>query len=187
VKNKYALALSLITIALICWPALGDIVRLKDGRSYEGEIVEETDETLKIKLDMVRGVGYITVSRDEIRRHITETPEERERRLAEMMTERGFVKDGDEWVTPEQKTAREAQRQAEQKQIEEKRAPYRKQMQELRQEQRERQRKEDAFRDGLERSGRESTAVLRDITLKLIFFAILGIVAFTLLKRYFWD
>jgi hypothetical protein len=187
VKNKYALLLFLLAIGLFCRAASGDIVRLNDGRSYEGEIVEETDETIKIKLDLVRGSGYVTVRRDEIRRRIAETPQEREGRLAEMMTERGFVKDGDEWVTPEEKAARDAQRQAEQEQIQEQRAPYRAQMEKLKQEQRERQQKEQDFKDRLNRSGEESTATLRDITLKLIFFVILGIIAFTLLKRYFWD
>ena len=193
-KNKCTVLLFLIAIALICRPALGDIVRLKDGRSYEGEIVEETDETIKIKLDMVRGSGYITVPKDEIRRHIAESPQEREVRLTDMMTERGFVKDGDDWVTPEEKAARDAQRQAEdaqrqaeQKQVEEKRAPYRAQMEKLKEEQRERQQKEQDFKDRLNRSGEESSATLRDISLKLIFFVILGIIAFTLLKRYFWD
>jgi hypothetical protein len=187
VKNRYALLLSLLAIALIYRAVSGDIVRLKDGRSHEGEIVEETDETIKIKLDMVRGSGYVTVPRDEIRRIVRQTPEDREKQHAEMMQAAGYVKDGDEWVTAEEKAARDAQKQTEQAQKVKDRAPYQQQIEKLRQEQRGRQEKEQAFKDSLNRSGEESTATLRDITLKLIFFAILGIIAFTLLKRYFWD
>jgi len=187
VKNKYALLLFLLAVGLFCAAVSGDIVRLKDGRSHEGEIVQETDETIKIKLDMVRGAGYVTVPRDEIRRIIRQTPEEREKQRAEMMQAAGYVKDGDEWVTAQEKAARDAQKQAEQEKKVKDRAPYQQQIEKLRQEQREQQEKEQAFRDSLNRSGEESTATLRDITLKLVFFAILGIIAFTLLKRYFWD
>ncbi|MCK5558753.1 MAG: hypothetical protein KAJ01_10255 [Candidatus Hydrogenedentes bacterium] len=186
-NSKYAMLLFSLMIALICRPVLGDIVRLKDGRSYEGEIVEENDETIKIKLDVARGTGYVTVRRENIRRIVRQSPEERQRQVEERMRARDLVKDGDEWVTKEEKAAREEQKKAEEARKARQRAPYQREIEKLKREQEERQRKEQAFQESMDRSRSESTTTLRDISLKLVFFAVLGIIAFTLMKRYFWD
>jgi hypothetical protein len=186
VKNKRAFLLCLFIISVLCKPVLGDIVRLKDGRSYEGEIVEEDDESIKIQLDMTRGAGYITVQRDEIRRIVRETPQERQRKIEEQMRARGLVQDGDEWITPEEKASRDAQRQAEEQRKAQDRARYQREIDKLKEEQKQLQ-YDDRVREGLERSRTESTTILRGIVFKLIFFAILAAIAFTLLKRYFWD
>ena len=186
-KAEKTLVLLCFIIALICRPVLADIVRLKDGRSIEGEIVEEDDQIIKIKLNVARGVGYVPVRKEDVRRIVRERPEERERRVDETMRAKGLVKDGDEWVTEEVKAARDAQRKAEQERKMEERAVFQRQIQELKQEQRELQETQEAARERLQRSTRENTAILRDTVLKVAFFAVLAAVAFTLLKRYFWD
>jgi len=174
-------------IALLCIPARADIVRLKDGRSHEGEIVEENEDGIKLKLEMEGGTAYITIPADQIRRVFRESPEERQRRIEEQKRARGLVKDGDEWVTKEVKAARDAQREAERAAKMQQRAPLRAEIEKLRQEQKQLEEKEDRFRESLDESRQRMTSDLRSVVLRLLFCVVIAAIAFTLLKRYFWD
>ena len=187
VRRKNALLLFSFIVVFMCLPVRADLVRLKDGRSYEGEIVEENEDTIKLKVDMARGTSYVIVRTEEIRRIFRETPEERERRIGERNRARGLVKDGDEWVTKEVKAARDAQREAERAAKVEQRTKYLTEIEKLKQEQKQLEEKEDTFRDSLDESRQRMTADLRSVVLRLVFFVVIGAIAFTLLKRYFWD
>ena len=189
-KRKSALLLFPFVIIVICLLAHGDIVRLNDGTSYEGQIVEENDDSIRIKLDLGGGRAYRTVNRDEIRRILRDTPQERERKMEEQKRADGLVKDGDEWVTKEVKAAREAQAKAEQALKMQQRLKYKRQMDQLKQEQKQLEQSApvgDEFGDKINRSGELMGADLRSVLLRLAFFAVLAVVAFVLLKRYFWD
>ncbi len=170
------LLLLFFLILFLCIPCPADIVRLKDGRSHEGEIVEENDAGVRLKVEMERGTAYVTIPADQIRRVIRESPEERERRIEERNLAKGLVKDGDEWVTQEVKAARDAQR-----------APLQTEIDKLKQEQRQLKEKEDAFRESLDESRQRMSADLRSVVLRLVFCVVIAAIAFTLLKRYFWD
>jgi hypothetical protein len=175
---------------IICLSANGDIIRLKDGTSYEGQIVEENDSMVRIKLDAGGGHAYSTVNREDIRRILRDTPEERERKIEEQRRAEGLVKDGDEWVTKEVKAAREAQAKAEEGRKLQQRLKYKLQMDQLKQEQKQLEESApvgDEFGGKINRSGELMGADLRSVLLRLAFFAVLAIVAFALLKRYFWD
>jgi hypothetical protein len=174
-------------ILFLCIPAHADIVRLKDGRSHEGEIVEENDDGIKLKVEMQRGTAYVTIPADQIRRIIRESAEERERRIEEQNLARGLVKDGDEWVTQEVKDARDAQREAERAAKAKERVPYQVEIEKLKQEQKQLEEKEDAFRENLEESRQTMTSDLRRVVLKLVFCVVIAAIGFALLKRYFWD
>lgn len=186
-NSKHGFILVLVIVALICTPSFADLVRLKSGKSVQGEIVEENDQTIKIKLDVAKGAGYFTVQKDEVLRIIRETPEERARRIEETNRAKGLVKDGDEWVTPEVKAARDAQKQAEQAAKDQQKAALQLQMEQLKAEQRQQQESEQAYGKSLERSRVQMTGDLRNVVFKLAFFIVLAIIAFALLKHYFWD
>jgi len=171
----------------LCIAARADIVRLKDGRSHEGEIVEENDEGIRLKLEMEGGTAYVTIPVDQIRRVFRESPEERERRIEERNRAQGLVKDGDEWVTKEVKAARDAQREAERAAKMQERAPLQAEIEKLRQEQKQLEEKDDAFRESLDESRQRMTSDLRSVVLRLVFCVVIAAIAFTLLKRYFWD
>lgn len=189
-KRKSALFLFPFVIMIICLSANADTVRLKDGASYEGEIVEENDDSIRIKLDAGGGRAYRTVKREEIRRILRDTPEERERRSEEQKRAQGLVKDGDEWVTKEVKAAREAQTKAEETRKMQQRLKYKRKMEQLKQEQKQLDESTplgDGYGESINRSKERMSADLRSVLLRLAFFAVLAVVAFVLLKRYFWD
>gem|GEM_PF-2724262 len=186
-KRTYLVLLLFSIIAFLCIPARADIVRLKDGRSHEGEIVEENDDGIKLKLEMEGGTAYVTIPADQIRRVFRESPEERERRIEEQKRAQGLVKDGDEWVTKEVKADRDQQREAEQAAKMKQRAPLQAEIEKLRQEQRQLEKKDDDFRQNLDESRQRMTSDLRSVVLRLIFCVVIAAIAFTLLKRYFWD
>jgi Skp family chaperone for outer membrane proteins len=187
VKRKNLVLLLFSMIVFLCIPAHADIVRLKDGKSHEGEIVEENDTGIRLKLEMDGGTAYVTIPADQIRRVFRETPEERERRIEERNRAQGLVKDGDEWVTKEVKAARDKQRETERADKMEQRAPLQAEIEKLRQEQQQLEKKDDAFRESLDESRQRMTSDLRSVVLRLVFCVVIAAIAFTLLKRYFWD
>lgn len=183
-------ALLLFPFIVICLSANADIIRLKDGNSYEGEIIEETDDTIRIKLDAGGGRAYATVDIEDVRRIIRDTPEERERKQQEQKRAEGLVKDGDEWVSKEVKAAREAQRKAEETRKMQDRLKYKREMDKLKQEQKQLEESTplgDGYGASVNRSKERMSADLRSVVLRLAFFAALAAIAFALLKRYFWD
>lgn len=189
-KREKGLLLFPILILSICLSANADIVRLKDGTSYTGQIVEENEDTIRIKLDVGGGRAYATVNAEEVRRIIRDTPEERKRREEEQSRAEGLVKDGDEWVTKEVKAAREAQRKAEETLKIQERLKYKRKMDKLKQERKQLDESTpvgDGYGASLNRSKERMGADLRSVLLRLTFFAALAAVAFVLLKRYFWD
>ena len=154
-KRENTLLLLPIVILSFCLSANADIVRLKDGTSYTGQIVEENEDTIRIKLDVGGGRGYATVNVDEVRRIIRDTPEERARREEEQKRAEGFVKDGDEWVTKEVKATREAERKAEETRKIQERLKYKREMDKLKQEQKQLQENTpvgDGFGDSINRA-----------------------------------
>lgn len=183
-------ALLLFSLIVICLAANADIIRLKDGNSYEGEIIEETDQTIRIKLDAGGGRAYATVDVADVRRIIKDTPEERQRKQEEQKRAEGLVQDGDEWVSKEVKAAREAERKAADTRKMQDRLKYRREIDKLKQEQKQLEESKplgDDYGESINRSGERMSADLRSVVLRLAFFAALAAIAFALLKRYFWD
>jgi len=187
VKRKNVLILFALVVLSVGPSANADLVRLNDGTRYEGEIVEENDDSIRIRLDAGGGAAYATVKREEILRIIRDTPEERQRKEEERKRAQGLVKDGDEWVTEQVKADREAQRKAEETRKMQQRLKYKLEMDQIKEEQKQLQEADEAFGESLDRSGERMVGDLRSVLFRFAFFVVLAIIAFVLLKRYFWD